>query len=109
MHIPGILVDKPIYQIYWFIYVFIEILNSRKRKLIIGCIYRPPGRDINVFNDQFERLLQSISSEKSECLLADYYNVDLFKYESNTGTESFVNNLYCHSCLPLITRPTRFT
>ena len=31
--------------------VFIEILNSRKRKLIIGCIYRPPGRDINVFND----------------------------------------------------------
>ena len=89
--------------------VFIEILNSRKRKLIIGCIYRPPGRDINVFNDQFERLLQSISSGKSEYLLAGDYNVDLFKYETNTGTESFVNNLYCHSCLSLITRPTRFT
>ena len=54
-------------------------------------------------------MLQSISSEKSECLLAGDYNVDLFKYESNTGTETFVNNLYCHLCLPLITRPTRLT
>ena len=89
--------------------MFIEILNSRKRKLIIDCIYRLPGRDINVFNDQFERLLQSISSEKSEYLLAGDYNLDLFKYESNTGTETFVNNLYCHSCFPLITKPTRFT
>ena len=62
-----------------------------------------------MFNDQFERLLQSISNEKSECLLACDYNVHLFKYESNTGTESFVNNLYCHSCLPLITRPSRVT
>ena len=63
-----------------------------------------------VFSDQFERLLQSISNKKSECLQADDYNVDLLKYKSNTGTEkSCVNNLYCHSCLPLITRPTRFT
>ena len=63
--------------------VCIEILNSRKRKLIIGCIYRPPGHDINminVFNDQFERLLQSISNEKCECLLTGDYNVDLLKY-----------------------------
>ena len=62
-----------------------------------------------IINDQFERLLQSISNEKSECLLAGDYNVDLLKYEFNTGTESFVNDLYCHSCLRLITRPTRFT
>ena len=66
--------------------MFIEILNSRERKLIIGCIYRPPGHDINVFNDQSERLFQSISSEKSESLLAGVYDVDLFKYESNTET-----------------------
>ena len=66
--------------------VLIEILNSRKRKLIMGCIYRPHGHDINVFDDQFERLLQSISNEKSECLLAGDYNVDLLKHESNTGT-----------------------
>ena len=34
--------------------VFIEISNLKNSKVIIGCVYRPPGHDKCTFNDKFE-------------------------------------------------------
>ena len=37
--------------------VFIEIISSKRQRMVIGVIYRPPNRDINQFNDAFDLLL----------------------------------------------------
>ena len=37
--------------------VFNEIINVKKCKIIVGCIYRPPGQDVRKFNDQCEVLI----------------------------------------------------
>ena len=55
-----------------FEYVFVEINNvkNRKCKVIVGCIYRPPGCELIQFKQDIESLLQNVTLEKAECLLA---------------------------------------
>ena len=94
--LPNSLRLKGCNKCYLLTYLLIVIANASDRAI-------PNSWFCAIFNSN------NLASEKSECLLAGDYNLDLFKYESNTETETFVNNLYCHSCLPLITKPTRFT
>ena len=49
-----------------------------------------------------------VSNSKHDCLIAGDWNIDLLKYGTDSGTESFVNNLHANLLIPVITRPTRF-
>ena len=39
--------------------VFIEISQLKNSKLIIGCVYIPPGHDIRTFDDKVELVIQA--------------------------------------------------
>ena len=43
---------------------FIEIINSKKKNIIIGCIYRHPPMDLNEFNDEFMNILMETSTRR---------------------------------------------
>ena len=62
------------------VFVTIDVPQKRKFKLIVGCIYRPPSADKNLFIAEITNILQKIESEKS-CMvvLAGDYNCNLFK------------------------------
>ena len=63
------------------------------------------------------KVLSAISETRTECLIAGDFNInllkydekcDLLKYDENADTEDFINNLYEHLFIPLISRPRRF-
>jgi hypothetical protein len=87
---------------------FIELNNDSFGTKIIGAVYRPPDSNLDLFRLGFDAVLDSMKQSKNEYIIAGDYNIDLLKHETHIGTGSFVNNLYSHSLIPLITRPTRF-
>ena len=50
--------------------IFIEVVNSRSKNVIIGAIYNPPGNNIDDFSDNFSICLDLISKKNTSCFLA---------------------------------------
>ena len=46
--------------------LFIEILQSNRSNVLIGCVYRPPNTDVVEFNAAILSILKIIDSEKSK-------------------------------------------
>jgi len=90
--------------------IFIEIYQLYKKNILIGCVYRPPGSDVNMFNTDFLLLLNVIDRENSKIILiAGDYNLDLLKYETQTPIGDFLNNMMSQNFFPTIKHPTRIT
>ena len=92
--------------------VFIEIPNTvfnTGKNIIVGVIYRPPGTDMDMFNNELSNHLESIKSENKLCYLLGDYNINILNYESHEPTAYFVNSMYSFGFVPLINRPTRIT
>ena len=49
--------------------IFIEIKNNRRKKVIIGCIYRHPRPVPEFLNIYFDKMLDNISKTKKTCFL----------------------------------------
>ena len=90
--------------------VFLEILNDKKKNIILGCIYRHPNMDVKDFNENyFNNIISKITAERKICYLAGDFNIDLLQSESNTFTKDFFDTLTANLFVPHITLPTRIT
>ena len=90
--------------------LFIEIPQKGKLNILIGCVYRPPNTDVNLFNSEILTILKLIDSEKNKLvLLAGDYNLDLLKYDCHSPTAEFLNNMLSYYFLPVIRNPTRIS
>ena len=90
--------------------IFIELtLPKNGRKIIIGCVYCPPDTDINNFNNYMASSLDRITKEGKMCYVLGDYNINLFKSETHSPTQDFLNNLYSNNFYPIIHKPTRMT
>ena len=89
--------------------VFIEIVNCVSKNIIVGCIYRAHGTDIDLFNSDLASCLDLISDENKLCYMCGDYNLDLLKFETDSKINNFLTNFYEHNMFPLIDRPTRIT
>ena len=90
--------------------IFIEIIFSNKKNLIVGCIYRHPNSSISIkdfTNIHLEPILHKISLENKQCILMGDFNVDLLKSDINNDSNLYYNNLSAHSFTPYILQPTR--
>ena len=89
--------------------MFIEILLSGRKNLIVGCIYRHgSGIPIRTFtNDHLEPLLEKISAEKKEFTLMGDFNVDLLKVSDNNAGGDFYNMFSSYFLTPFILQPSR--
>lgn len=91
--------------------VFIEMFKCGcfgGQTAIIGCIYRPPDNDIDIFNEALSSMLEIMSDKNRTCVLLGEFNINLLKHESNSSIE-FLNTLYSYYFDPLIDKPTRIT
>ena len=89
--------------------MFIEIILSGRKNLIVGCIYRH-GSGIplrNFTNDHLEPLLDKISSEKKEFALMGDFNVDLLKVSDNNAAGDFYNMFSSYFMTPFVLQPSR--
>ena len=77
-----------------------------KCNVIVGALYKPLSLSTDIFNKQFERVMDII--QKNAFYIGDF-NIDT-KIESQTVsilTEEFMNLLSSYSYKKLITLPTR--
>ena len=90
--------------------VCIEISGSSfnlNKNVIVAVIYRPPNTNMSVFNDKILTVLDRIKIERKICYLSGDFNIDCLKSDEHRSTSEFLNLMYSHFFIPLITRPTR--
>ena len=87
-----------------------EIDNGNHNKtIVVGCIYRHPHNNLTVFTDQLNNIIRSINSNKQELFLCGDLNIDFMKVSSHLHTEEYLDMLFSHGLMPIITKPTCIT
>ena len=87
--------------------VTVEIINKNGRNIIVCCIYRSPGTNIELFNDYIEGKLKQVKNKP--LYLCGDLNIDLLKTENHVLTKNFLDILYTFGLFPTINKPTRIT
>jgi hypothetical protein len=91
--------------------VFVEFPNGSltdyNKTLLLGIVYRPPRYNHDEFMEILLDIFSKIHQKKAACILMRDFNYDLLTADHDSHTELFLENMYCHSFIPLINRPTR--
>ena len=59
---------------------FIEIINTKKTNIVVGCIYKHPHMDVLEFNNNLNHLLEKVSKEHKQDFLLRDFNINLLSY-----------------------------
>src|SRR6218665_156349 len=76
---------------------------------ITGVIYRPPGHNLEDFNNEWNNLLSALLSKNKDLYIIGDFNVDLLKAHKHNYTNNFLDITLAHQVLPVITQPTCFS
>ena len=79
--------------------MFVEIILSDRKNLVVGCIYRHPSSAVSVSDfasKHLEPVLCKIGGERKECALMGDFNVDLLKCSDSNAAGEFYNGLSSH-------------
>ena len=108
--IPRKDLDSAIYKPYVLESKFREIINPRKKNIIVGCIYRHPSMDLNEFNENYlHPLLEKLSVTNKNIFLLGDFNADLLKSDIESNISDFLDILTSNMFIPHIIYPTRIT
>ena len=89
---------------------FIEIINKKRKNLIVGCICKHPTLNNRDFIDSYIlSLLEKLSYEYKQVMLMGDFNMNLLNYNTNKRITQFVDKLYTNSFIPYINLPTTIT
>lgn len=94
--------------------VFVEVMykgnNStlKSRKMIIGCVYRPPNSSYGDFMNKLEWCFSKVNIENKLCYILGDFNINLMNTDKAECNE-FVDLMNSHALVPLIASPTRVT
>ena len=89
---------------------FCELNLKNQPNLIVGCIYKHPGMNMNTFlKNHLNPAMQKILKENKDVVLLGDFNIDLLKSGSNIIVNTFIDTLQSFCLLPSISLPTRVT
>ena len=90
--------------------VFVEIVQPKNEKnVILGCLYKPPNVQTEIFNDEIKQVLAKIGFENKLCFLFGDFNINILNANSHVPTNDFIDLMYSNGFYPLISKPTRIT
>ena len=73
---------------------FIEIINKKRKNLIVDCIYKHPTLNNQDFIDSYIlSLLEKLSYENKHVMLMGNFNMNLLNYNTNKRITQFVDEL----------------
>ena len=76
---------------------FIEILELKKKNVMVGCIYKHPNVPVGEFTNEFsEPLLEKLSFNKKGSYSNGDYNINLYCNIDKNSTD-YVDILYTHA------------
>ena len=84
---------------------FIEIINSKKSNIVVGCVYKHPNMDVLDFNSLINQLLDKISKGQKQIFLLGDFNINLLSYDEHQPTNEFLDSLASNSIIPYILQP----
>ena len=88
---------------------FIEIISSKGKNTIIGCIYKHHNISEIEFNAILKPLAYKLKTEGKPCWITGDFNMDLLKIENDTHINDYFDIFTNNNFMPLITLPTRIT
>ena len=72
--------------------ITVELSMAKRSNIIVNCMYRKPGSDIDVFLDYLQNLYSDVKTKT--LILCGDFNIDLLKCETHNGTIKFLDTLY---------------
>ena len=88
----------------------LEIMNPRKKNILVTCIYRHPSMDLKEFNEDFlTPYMEASEKEKKRHFILGDFNVDLMKIDDDPNSSTFFDTLTSNLFVPHIVHPTRVT
>ena len=89
--------------------LFIEIISTTSKNIILGNIYRPPSGNFEIFENKLNEILANVDKTKKISYLTGDFNIDLLKSDVCEYSNRFCEQLFTSSFFPLINKPTRIT
>jgi hypothetical protein len=93
--------------------LFVELLKddftNYSNNILIGLIYRPPDKDMNIFIDYIFSTLTAIKKEHKTIYLMGDFNINLMNIDKHILSSEFLETMFSFSMYPLINKPTRVT
>ena len=88
--------------------LFLKI-EIKRHVWIVGCVYMPPGGNIDMYLDEMSSLLEYIQGThpNAHILVSGDYNINLLQRDRASSDWTALMSFY--NILPLVTRPTRMT
>ena len=86
----------------------IEIETIKGSNIIVTCIYRSQGSNIDDFTEHSETLFKKVKRNKALYLVRDL-NINLINYDQHCGTRNFIDTINSYGIMPLINKPTRIS
>src|SRR5258708_34573621 len=83
--------------------VFVEIEVCKGRSYIVGCIYRIPNTNADLFLQSFDKIIRYINKRKKIGYVLGDINIDLLKCETDSRSNDLLNILSSRSFFPIIT------
>ena len=91
--------------------IFIEIINTKNKNIVVGCVYRRPGMDANEFNEHYLSILNEklLLEKNKEIILMGDFNINLLRYNKDHNSPDFLGQIHSCTLIPRIKSPTRLT
>ena len=80
---------------------FIEIINTKKTNIVVGCIYKHPNMDVLEFNNHLNQMLEKVSKEQKQIFLLGDFNINLLNYNVHLPTNDFLDSLASNCIIPV--------
>ena len=88
--------------------ITVEIEMEKQRNIVISCVYRAPGSNMDTFKETLEEIMDRLNERKTYIVCGDF-NIDLLNTAKHNNTSDFLDALYSRGLYPLITKPSRIT
>jgi hypothetical protein len=97
--------------------LFVEIRTSCKKRYIIGNIYRTNAKYMSLSEKfQFDTFMDFLNNILADCndsnipsYIAGDFNINVLNYDHDNLVSEYVNNIFLHGFLQIVTKPTRCT
>jgi len=88
---------------------WVELQHRKQKNLVIGCIYRHPKGNRELFHDNLKTQLEELNSKGQEILVLGDINENFMCYNDDKQTSEYLDMILGLGLMPIITKATRIT
>ena len=83
--------------------VTVELNMKKMKHVIVGCMCRTSGANVDTFCESVEYILSDINSKKTIIYICGDFNIDILKHNAHNYTRTFLDYMYSFGLYHLIT------